>query len=236
MTPDEAACDCAALAEDGRLCEKHTRQMSEPSEMTPDDVGRTGYWKDRAEAAEARLREQSQATNIMGRVAVNLGEAKRIAEEFAVELQRDDDHDYALLEARLREVEAERDALREALAGPEQLAQARRADEDRAYRAVLTRLREVEAERDKAVDHANRASDDAVDLRWIVRNWKVVLRDMLRWWDIAEGPRGCYSKASEHDCRCLKGLGFSDECGCGRDGLGEAMEAARAALEGKYRG
>ena len=65
------------------------------------------------DALRAKCGDLGASVNIMGKVAVNLGQAKQIAESTLVELQRDDDHDQALLIEALSRLEDERDALRD---------------------------------------------------------------------------------------------------------------------------
>lgn len=50
------------------------------------------------ERLRAEVERMGESVNIMGRVAVNLGQAKQIGESALVDLQRDDDHDQAFLE------------------------------------------------------------------------------------------------------------------------------------------
>jgi hypothetical protein len=68
-------------------------------------------------ALRAKCGELGDSVNIMGRAAVNLGQAKQIAESTLVELQRDDDHDQAFLHEEIIALRAEVERLKVMAAG-----------------------------------------------------------------------------------------------------------------------
>ena len=80
-------------------------------------------------------------------------------------------------------------------------------------------------------DLCQRNADDLAFLDYCRQRTKVVeaaLADLIAALDRAEGSRGCFSCAEQHDVRCLETPDCV--CSCGRVGLESAVDRARATI------